>query len=64
MPEQEPTVDEQIAAAEAEVAEAREAGRELEEREALERVAVLKAARCAQIGYGGDPAHEDDKARE
>lgn len=60
MPEQEHSVDEQIAEAEAEAAEAREAGRELEEREALERVAVLKAVRGAQIGYGDNQGHEDE----
>ncbi len=63
MPEQEHSVDEQIAEAEAEAAEAREAGRELEEREALERVAVLKAVRGAQIGYADNQGHEDNKAR-
>ncbi len=63
MPEQERTVAEQIALAEAEAMEAREAGRELEEREALERVAVLKAVRGAQIGYADAQGHEDDKTR-
>jgi hypothetical protein len=63
MPEQERTVDEQIAEAEAKATEHREAGRELEEKEALERVAVLKAARGARIAYGDDQGHEDNKAR-
>ena len=42
MTEEQKSVEEQIAKAESAAARAREAGQELEEKEALERVAVLK----------------------
>ena len=64
MPDQDRTIDQQIADAEARAVEAREAGRELEEREALERVAVLKAVHRSQTGNANDPGHSDDTARE
>jgi hypothetical protein len=63
MPDQDRTIDEQIADAEARAAEHREAGRELEEREALERVAVLKAVQGSQTRDPDDRGHSDDMAR-
>jgi hypothetical protein len=62
MSDEQKSVDEQIAEAEAAVARAREAGRELEEKEALERVAVLKGLhRGAGTEHAGGQGHEDDK---
>ena len=61
MSDEQRPVDEQIAEAEAEAARARQQGRELEEKEALERVAVLKGLhRIAPTDTDGQ-GHEHDK---
>jgi hypothetical protein len=62
MSDEQRSVDVQIAEAEAEAARAREQGRELEEKEALERVAVLKGLHRLAPTEGIDgQGSEDDK---
>jgi hypothetical protein len=64
MTDEQKSVEEQIAEAEGAVTRAREAGRELEEKEALERVAVLKGLhRGTGIEHADDQGHEDNKPR-